>query len=1001
VVMRKHGLRLFMPFLLAGVFFATTLSYAATAARITSAVVESERTTLKGNISPMARAEFDQGAVSDSQQMTHMRVMLSRTAAQETALKQLVADQMNPSSANYHKWLTPEQMGEEFGPSADDVATVESWLQAKGFTIEYVSPARTNIRFSGDAALVESAFQTSVHQFNTGTRSFYSNTTEPQIPSALATVVSGIAHMNSIKPQPHLRSLNTAHYDPQGKTLSAGSTSGLSSQGVSAQLTYSESSTNYLMLVPGDAATIYDTPNSFNANYNSSVVSSQTGSGVTIGIGGDGYITSTPIVNYRTKFLGDSTTSLFNTTAYPSTDVTSRDTSDSDEAYLDMEIAGGLAPGATVKYFASSDLTSAAEYAFDNKLVNIFSLSFGECEWDMSTSDNSVWNSLWQNAASYGIAVTVSSGDSGSAGCDNTTTTNNSNTTAAEYGLQVNGLASTPYNVAVGGTDFYTLENSYSTYADTTNSSSNYYRTAKSWIPEYVWNDSSVTDTYLAKNEDWTSYGSKYAQYANIVAGGGGYSNCSTNTTTYSGKNTVTGNCTSGYSKPLWQTGTGVSSSISYRQIPDVSLMAGDGFDGAAWLVCTDTYNCSSTLTYKASSGYYAYGGTSTAAPAFAGILALVRQYTNEELGNAAETLYSLYNGSYASNIYHDNGAGYGNNSVPCTSGTTNCSKNTAGYYFLTGYDATSGYDMATGLGSVDASYLVKYWSTGASSITTGTTTSTVTVTPSPSSISSSSSSSVTVKVAGSGSTPTGSVTLNYGSTADTESLTSGSYTFTVPGSALTSSSSGTSNTLTATYWGDSTYAGGSGSNTVTVTSSYYAVALSPASGSVSKGSSTTSTVTLSSSNSYSGTVALTCAVTTTMTSYSSSYMPTCAFSQTSVTMTSGTASATPTLTISTTGSTSSRNTQPMLPGRTGIGGGVVLAVLLFCIPARRRKWRVMLGALLLMVGIGVVSGCNGGSGSSSSSGGTTSGTYTVTVTGTGNDSSTTKETATFTLTVK
>lgn len=982
MVMRKHGLRLFMPFLLAGVFFATTLSYAATAARITSAVVESERTTLKGNISPMARAEFDQGAVSDSQQMTHMRVMLSRTAAQETALKQLVADQMNPSSANYHKWLTPEQMGEEFGPSADDVATVESWLQAKGFTIEYVSPARTNIRFSGDAALVESAFQTSVHQFNTGTRSFYSNTTEPQIPSALATVVSGIAHMNSLTPRPHSHRGQAVQFSTEKNRFETESMSG-----VNPSMT---STGGYLYMVAADAATMYNTPNSYNLNFSGS--NSYTGSGVKIAIAGDAQLTTlTPVTNYRARFLGDSTSPTVVTTG------TLTSTSDADEAYMDLEISGALAPGASIYYYPSSDLFSGIETAI-NAGMDIISVSYGQCEREYDTSDNASIASLWQTAAVAGIAVTVSSGDTGSAGCDYFQDSSGNDVTYASYGFGVNAIASTPYNIAVGGTDTYALLSGFSTYVGSTNSSSNYYRTVKKYIPESTWNDSTVSNGALSANEDWTSYGTSSS--ANIVAGSGGISNCSTNSSSYVGTSVTLGTCESGYSKPSWQTGTGVSSSITTRELPDVSLMAGDGSDYGVWLVCTNdtasgvTYNCSSDSSLHA----YGYGGTSAAAPAFAGILALVQQKTGASLGQAAKNLYELYNGSHGSSIFHD--ITQGNNSVHCavsSYNTSDCKKNTAGYYFETGYDTTTGYDMATGLGSVDATALVTYWSTAAS---TGTSTPTVTVTPSPASISSAGSTSVTVAVTGSGSTPTGSVTLNYGSTADTESLTSGSYTFTVPGSALTSSTSGTSNTLTATYWGDSTYAGGSGSNTVTVTTSYYAVALSPASGSVSKGSSTTSTVTLSSSNNYSGTVTLTCAVTTTMTSYSSSYMPTCAFSQTSVTMTSGTASATPTLTISTTGSTSSRNTQPMLPGRTGIGGGVVLAVLLFCIPVRR-KWRVMLGALLLMVGIGVVSGCNGGSGSSSSSGGTTSGTYTVTVTGTGNDSSTTKETATFTLTVK
>ncbi len=352
----------------------------------------------------------------------------------------------------------------------------------------------------------------------------------------------------------------------------------------------------------------------------------------------------------------------------------------------------------------------------------------------------------------------------------------------------MSGFASTPYDIAVGGTDFYALPNSYSTYASTSEgSSSTYYRTAKSYIPESTWNDSTDNDTTISANVPWTA--TQYASDANIVAGSGGKSSCSTNTDTA----TTTGTCTSGYSKPSWQRGTGVPSD-GVRDLPDVSLMAGDGFDAAAWLACTDdtgqngsgatvTENCSNQS--DGNSYFAAFGGTSTASPAFAGILALIQQKTGSRLGQAAMQLYDLYNGSHANAIFHD--VTTGNNSVPCDSASSYqggaCTKNSAGYYFLTGYNTGTGYDLATGLGSVDANQLLTYWGTA-----TGSATATVTVTPAESSLNSNQSLNVTATVTGASGTPTGTVTLSGGGyTSSAEALSGGSYTFTIPADSLSS----------------------------------------------------------------------------------------------------------------------------------------------------------------------------------------------------------------------
>jgi len=990
-----------------GILAGVLLSCAALAAqnstiapRITTNVDESSLTTLKGNVPHRAQAQYDQGEVSASTQLTHMRLVLSRTSEQQAALDQYLAQLQDKSSPNYHKWLTPEQFGKLYGPADSDVAALVAWLESHGLQLETISKGRTNIAFSGTVSQVEEAFHTSIHSFQAGEAQFTSNTTDPQIPSALAGVVKGVAHLNTIRPRPHLVRGNAGRVNPQTKRMEP--TSDVSANKPRTGLT-DTSGGDFLYIVPADAATIYDTPNAFNANNTSGT--SYTGAGVKIGIGGNATIIASIVGTYRSTFLGSAyatnptlnyCTSSTSCSSTPASAVCSGsqtsgcydNTDDADEAYLDTELSAGLAPGASIYYYASTDLNTGIEAALDANLVDIFSLSFGECESDMvSDGSLSLINGYWEQAAGEGIAVTVSTGDSGSAGCDGDTA---KTTTVAKDGLSVSGFASTPYNIAVGGTDFYALENSFtSNVSATLGSSSTYYRTVLSYIRESIWNDSVVTDTNsLSENVPETG------KYASIVAGSGGVSK--------------------EYSRPAWQTGTSTVDNSGKRDLPDVSLMSGNGYDYATWLVCDDdtgenfsgtntTLNCSSI----SAGNFDGFGGTSTAAPAFAGILALVQQKTGSRLGQAASVLYNLYNGSHSSSIFHD--VTVGNNSVPCTSGSSNCSDNSAGYYFESGYNATTGYDLASGLGSVDATQLITYWNTA-----NGTATATVAVNPQYTSITTTMSLSVPVTVTGSSSAPTGTVTLSggtYTSAAESPQSTSGSiatYSFTIPAGDLSVGS----DTITAIYNGsatDTTYGIATGTAAVTVTSSssgsdtYTLAVTTPAT--IAPGSSVTSTVTVSSSNGYPGTVALTCA----LTSYppGAVYSPSCSISPTTVTLSSSITSGIATVELNTTAATSAALASPKLPGKgrgwAGAGGGAVLAFLLFLgIPARRRSWRSMLGVLVVMAALGSMAACGSGGSTTTSTGtpGTTAGTYKFTITGTGTPSVTPAPTTTLTLTV-
>ncbi|HEX8812908.1 MAG TPA: Ig-like domain repeat protein, partial [Terracidiphilus sp.] len=390
------------------------------------------------------------------------------------------------------------------------------------------------------------------------------------------------------------------------------------------------------------------------------------------------------------------------------------------ESLLDVEIAGGLAPGAQINYYyaASTDLADglvlAALRALEDNKVNVLSVSYGECEADLGAGGNLTLSELWQEAAAQGITVTVSTGDSGSASCDS------EGESQATRGLAVSGFASTPYNVAVGGTDFYVLPGNFGNYANTstTGSYSSYYATALSYIPENPWNDSSiVVGNSFTQNTPYAPFG-----ITDIVAGGGGISSQAVCNSGTNSEGDCYGSLT-GYQQPPYQ--IGFQGQYPVRAIPDVSLLSANGFYSAAWIYCSDSTADDQGGFYTDcqldSNGHLAdgaqiglIGGTSASAPAFAGMLAVISQSQGgARLGQADTVLYNLAqnydpdpsNPGMYQRAFHD--IAIGNNSVVCQSGTLDCDSTND---FLEGYNATPSYDMATGLGSIDLSQLISLW---------------------------------------------------------------------------------------------------------------------------------------------------------------------------------------------------------------------------------------------------------------------------------------------------
>lgn len=669
ILFRCHFLSAFglMGALIAIVIPAATRAQSATPAGAAQIAGGSPFVALRGNTHPLARPVFDQGRAPDGIEADRQVLLLKRSPQQEAALESFLQRVQDPGSPDYRKFMTPEQFGRVYGPSDSDLQTVVSWLHGQGFTIERVNKGRTAIEFSGTVAQLQIAFHTAIHRFVIGTHDHWANISDPMIPAALAPLVAEVASLNDFgKPRSYLVPGPKGTWNPTHHRFEP-------------ELTVTSSGINYLFVAPGDAATIYDAPDSLNTKLQAGQTAYD-GTGVTIGIVSNSDLYYDSFANYRSLFgLSDLPLSL----VYDGNQANLSTASDT-EALLDTEVSGALAPGAKIQVYEAGDtlfqsgVLLAAYRAIEDNEVSILNVSFGACESDLGAAGNQEVLSLWQQAAAQGITVVVASGDSGSAGCDDPNTE-----TVASHGLAVNGLASTPYNIAVGGTDFDVLPGQFSTYVSAPNSSN--YTSALSYIPEEPWNDSTSTNGSLSSNIAETVSGQ-----TNIAAGGGGAS---------SNGNLNANNNLSGYPKPAWQAGYPLSDTDAVRDVPDVSLFAATGMYRAAWALCGDSDCSGSNPTISG------VGGTSASTAAFTGILAIVNQKVGASvrLGQAAWVLYRLAQTQPA--VFHEITSG--NNSVYCTAGSANCGSNS----FLTGYNAGAGFSLASGLGSVDISQLVNDWS--------------------------------------------------------------------------------------------------------------------------------------------------------------------------------------------------------------------------------------------------------------------------------------------------
>jgi subtilase family serine protease len=637
---------------------------------------------VEGHLHPLARAEFDHGAVPPDFALRGMTVTVRRTAAQQGDLDRLLAAQQDPSSPHYRKWLTPEEFADRFGASSNDLGRLREWLEGQGLQIKAMARARTFIRFDATAEQVRHAFGTEIHHYSVNGAMHYANAGPPMLPAALAPLLLRVGGMDDFAPHPdHVafaRLKNNATVAPDysyGDSLHA--------------------------LAPADLLAVYDI---------GALTPVPDGFGQTVVIIGSSDITATDLQVYCTL----STDALCGTSLLvesPGGDPGS-DPYWAREETMDLELVSAVAPGAALVLEVDTSVWNAFSDAVDFNRGQVISMSFGVCEQLVDASLVSSIQAAAQQANAQGITLIASSGDSGGAGCDSGTIAG-----GGAHAAAVDLPASLPEVTGVGGTEF-------------TEGSGTFWSggTATGYIPEEVWNDTTAT--------------------LSLAASGGGVSTL--------------------FPKPAWQSGTGVANvpADGQRDVPDIALAASAVHDGYVIAI--------NGLLTTAGDPPITLGGTSASAAVFAGMVALLNESLGSGSGNINAALYTIAGGSSGGIAFHD--VVTGNNMVPCAS-NSDCSSTPP----QLGWNAGTGYDLATGLGSVDESQLLIAWPTGYDTAPAD-----IGLSPSSAGVGSS---TLSVSIAGTGFTNLSSVTWTAGShtTVLASSCTSStSCSATVPASLLT-----------------------------------------------------------------------------------------------------------------------------------------------------------------------------------------------------------------------
>jgi uncharacterized protein (TIGR03437 family) len=561
-----------------------------------AAFAQNSRVTLAGHMRPAAIPANDRGRVDSSLQLRHVTLMLPPSFAKQADLDTFLAQLQDPASPGFHRWLTPEQYGARFGAATIDIGRVSSWLRSQNLTVDSVGRGRTTIVFTGAAHDVENAFQIEIHNYLVNGEMHYANAGEPSMPAALGGLVRWIRGLDDFRLQPIARK--------QAQ--------------VPAKPSYTSVTTGYNYIAPNDMATMFD----ITALYNTGI----TGRGQQIVVVGQTDINLSDIEQFRSYFNLSATDPQ--TLLVPGTSDPGFSANDLPEASLDIEWSGAIARDATIVYVYSLNVNDSLDYAINQNLAPVITMSYGECEQLTGSAALTGLRTYAQQAAAQGISWITASGDDGANGCYG------QDPIRGITGLSVDQPASIPEVTGVGGT---TLNEAGGNYWSATNDG--YHASVLSYIPETTWNDTAMDGSPSAS----------------------------------------TGGASVYFIKPAWQTGSGVPND-GWRDVPDIAMPASADHD--AYMVYTSGVMEAFGGTSVGSPVFAGITGLLNQYMTANGLQATAGQ------GNLNPRLYAL--ASSTSSVFHDITSG--NNMVPsCSATERNCVPTQVGFTAGPGYDQTTG----------------------------------------------------------------------------------------------------------------------------------------------------------------------------------------------------------------------------------------------------------------------------------------------------------------------
>ena len=609
---------------------------------------------IAGGLHPYARVENDGGRLPQDQRIDNLSLFFKLSPEQRRDRDALAAAQLDPKSPLFRHWLTPEDYAARFGAKPEDIARASAWLREQGLDVHRTSRLGTRVTFSGSVKSLESAFQTEMHYYIVRGEPHYAMAVAPAFPGDLADVVLGLHNTHDFYPRPVSSALHEAAMKRRSSSRFEAAPDGGPDGGP------------LDLLGPPDWAAAYDVARLYDPGIGGKKLD---GTGVTIGIVGTAQIAQSDIDAFRTMFNLPATTVTM--TLVPDTGAAGAGRRGGGlEAILDTEWSGGIARGATINYvFVGANdrnVDDAALYLIEENLAPVMSESYGGCEAGALPTDADVLEENGTAANLMGITYMAAAGDAGAADCGSG---------AGGSGLYVDMPGSYPGVTSVGGTQF----------------------------PSPGWNAQGNLLAYPSLEQVWNEGNDPYSRFG-VGAGGGGISSV--------------------FARPAYQASIGTCAPIgglpvietpsNFRQIPDVALSAASETPGY-FVECTFGTGGDCAATGGAPEGL-PIGGTSAASPTFAGVVAILNQAVGERLGNINPLLYALAAEAPSAAPFHDIVSG--NNEVACGDGGVvgdaagpgdagwpsgvGCGAN--GLY---GYPATTGYDCASGLGSIDAYNLV------------------------------------------------------------------------------------------------------------------------------------------------------------------------------------------------------------------------------------------------------------------------------------------------------